>query len=90
MAAKTRCIDAVLTHIVGYNIARIPMVYHALTHRKSRFAADLDGLSIVHIEQDGRIRPLSLDEVPRLDFKKPRHWRRAAVPVAGDQETGKR
>lgn len=72
-------IDAVLTRIVGYNIARIPVVYHALTHRRSRFAADLGSLSIVHAEPNGQVRPLSLDQVPRLDFKKPKHWRRAAV-----------
>jgi hypothetical protein len=72
-------IDAVLTHVAGYNIARIPMVYHALTHRKSRFAADLDSLSVAHAEPDGHVKPLSLDQVPRLDFKKPKHWRRAAA-----------
>jgi len=74
------CIDAVLTHVVGYNIARIPMVYHALTHRKSRFAGDLDSLSVVQVEKNGETKSLSLDQVPRLDFRKPRHWRRAAVP----------
>jgi hypothetical protein len=74
------CIDAVLTHVVGYNIARIPMVYHTLTHRKSRFAIDFDCLSVVHVEKNGETKSLSLDHVPCLDFRKPRHWRRAAVP----------
>ena len=73
-------IDAVLTHVVGYNVARIPMVYHALTHRKSRFAAGLDSLRVIRVEQNGEVTPLSIDQVPHLDFKKPRHWRRAAVP----------
>jgi hypothetical protein len=73
-------IDAVLARVIGYNLSRIPMVYHALTHRKSRFAGDLGALSVVHIEQNGGIGPRTLDQVPRLDFKKPRHWRRAAVP----------
>ncbi|MBN1508289.1 MAG: DUF362 domain-containing protein [Sedimentisphaerales bacterium] len=74
------CIDAILTHVAGYNIARIPMVYHALTHRRSRFAGDLDSLRVVHADRDGQVKSLSLDQVPRLDFRKPRHWRRAAVP----------
>jgi hypothetical protein len=90
MGENPACIDAVLTRIVGYNIARIPMVYHALTHRKSRFAADLDSLSVVHAGQEGQTQPLSIDQVPRLDFRKPKHWRRAAVHLEGDQETSKR
>ncbi len=81
------CIDAVLARIVGYNIARVPMVYHALTHRKSRFAADLAGLSVVRMEREGRTRSMSVGEVPQMDFRKPRHWRRAAARVARHQET---
>ena len=75
------CIDAVLTRIIGYNLSRIPMVYHALTHRKSRFATDIAELKVVNTGQNGETKPLSLDQVTRLDFEKPKHWRRAAIPA---------
>jgi uncharacterized protein (DUF362 family) len=74
------CLDAVLTHLMGYNLARIPTVYHALTHRKSRFAVeDIRALDVTYVEANGEYSSVSLDRMPRLDFRKPRYWTRAAV-----------
>jgi uncharacterized protein (DUF362 family) len=74
------CIDAVLAHLMGYNLARIPTVYHALTHRKSRFAVeDIRALDVTYVKANGERSSLFMDQIPRLHFQKPRYWRRAAV-----------
>lgn len=75
------CIDAVAAYSMGYNLSRVPMVYHALTHRKSRFAvADLHDVQAVRVDKDGRVHSCSIDQLDRLDFRKPKYWRRAAAP----------
>lgn len=75
------CVDAVLTHLMGYNLSRIPVVYHALTHRQSRFALDSRRASdVTYVKANGERSSLPLEQMPRLDFRKPRCWRRAAVP----------
>jgi len=75
------CIDAVAAHLMGYNISRIPMVYHALTHRKSQFSiADIGALGAAWVDENGSVRSGPIAQLPRLDFRKPRYWRRAATP----------
>ncbi len=75
------CVDAVAAHAMGYNLSRVPMVYHALTHRKSRFSlADLHDLEAVRVDPAGRAQSCSIDQLDRLDFRKPKYWRRAATP----------
>jgi uncharacterized protein (DUF362 family) len=75
------CVDAVAAHLMGYNMSRIPMVYHALTHRKSRFSiADISALETTRVDENGSVRSGSIDRLPRLDFRKPKYWRRAATP----------
>jgi uncharacterized protein (DUF362 family) len=74
------CIDAVLAHVMGYNLARIPTVYHALIHRKSRFAVeDIQALDIEYVKGNGERSLVRMNQIPRLDFQKPRYWRRAAI-----------
>jgi uncharacterized protein (DUF362 family) len=76
------CLDGVLAHLMGYNLSRVPLVYHALTHRKSRFAgAGLGDLRVVRAEQDGRVEVLPVAQIGCLGFRKPQYWRRAAVPA---------
>lgn len=73
-------IDAVLAHLMGYNLSRIPVIYHALTHRRSRFATDGGGAPAVsYVKANGEKSTLALEQMPCLDFRKPRYWRRAAV-----------
>jgi hypothetical protein len=75
------CVDAVLARVIGYNLSRVPMIYHALTHRKSQFAvSDVREVIVTQVKENGAIERLSIDRVPSLDFRKPRYWRRAAVP----------
>ncbi len=75
------CIDAVLAHLMGYNLSRVPTVYHALTHRNSRFAvSDSGDLDVIRVGDDGTTRRLATAEIPNLNFRKPKYWRRAATP----------
>lgn len=75
------CVDAVAAHLMGYNLSRIPMVYHALTHRKSRFSiADLHALETICVQENGDVSSGRITRLPRLDFRKPTYWRRAASP----------
>ena len=79
--ANPACVDAVAAHSMGYNVSRIPMVYHALTHRRSRFSIpDLGALEAVCVDENGDVQSGRIDRLPRLDFRKPRYWRRAATP----------
>jgi uncharacterized protein (DUF362 family) len=73
------CVDAVLAHTMGYNISRIPMVYHALTHRRSRFSvADVQAVEVTRTDENGQVQTGPIDQLPRLEFSKPKYWRRAA------------
>lgn len=73
------CIDAVLGRLMGYNISRLPLVYHALTHKKSRFnGPDLRDIKITFIDENGNNSLISFDQLPNLHFKKPKNWVRAS------------
>jgi uncharacterized protein (DUF362 family) len=70
-------VDAALGALMGYNVSRVPTVYNAIYHRKSRFGGPyLENFS-VHLSEDGRSRLLPLYELPNLGFVTPEHWKRA-------------
>jgi len=72
-------VDAVLARLMGYNISRVPTIYHAIYHRKSQFAGPyLDNFK-VHLWEDSRMKLLSFHDLPNLGFVKPEHWKRAAL-----------
>lgn len=71
-------VDAVMAKFMGYSIARVPTVYHALNHRCSRFAgASLDQLAITKVSAEGHPQRIAFADLPNLGFIKPRHWQRA-------------
>jgi uncharacterized protein (DUF362 family) len=71
-------VDAALARLMGYNISRIPTVYHALYHRRSQFGgASLDAVN-THWCEAGAVKSLDFDTLPNLRFLKPEHWQRAA------------
>ena len=71
-------VDAVLATLMGYNIARVPTIYHAIYHRKSQFGGPyLDSLQ-VHFTENGKFKIIPFFDLPNLDFTKPEHWKRAA------------
>ncbi|MBM3269625.1 MAG: DUF362 domain-containing protein [Candidatus Sericytochromatia bacterium] len=70
-------VDAVAARVLGYNISRIPTVYQALYHRRSRFAGPYLEDYEVNLGGDWKGQ-VGFREVPVLDFIKPKHWRRAA------------
>jgi hypothetical protein len=56
----------------------VPTVYHALNHRRSRFAGpDVRRWGPTRVAADGTREPVAFDALPDLDFIKPRHWERA-------------
>jgi hypothetical protein len=74
-------VDAVLGRVMGYNVARIPTAYNAIYHRKSRFSGpDLEAFKAT-MWRDGRPTVVPFDELPNLEFVKPKHWTRADVPA---------
>ncbi|MEW5804550.1 MAG: DUF362 domain-containing protein, partial [bacterium] len=75
-------VDAVLARLMGYNISRIPMVYHALTHRRSKLAASDIKDFVVDILEGGKLEPLPINQLPPIGFKKPAYWRRASIPLS--------
>jgi uncharacterized protein (DUF362 family) len=71
-------VDAVLANLMGYNISRVPTIYHAIYHRKSRFGGPyLDNLK-VHFATTCNFKMVPFFDLPNLNFAKPEHWKRAA------------
>lgn len=69
-------IDAVMAKLMGYNISRIPTVYHAIYHRKSLFAGpDLQNYSIQSAKDSGSTETIAFCDLPNLQFEKPYYWR---------------
>lgn len=72
-------IDAVLGRLMGYNISRLPVVYYALTHKKSKFSGpDICDIKITFIDENGKNSSLPFCQLPNLHFKKPKNWTRAS------------
>jgi len=71
-------VDAVLGRLMGYNISRVPTVYHAIYHRKSQFSGPYLENVNVQLWEDDRIKVVPFHDLPNLDFVKPEHWTRAA------------
>ncbi|GIW66819.1 MAG: hypothetical protein KatS3mg095_0717 [Candidatus Parcubacteria bacterium] len=70
-------VDAVIAKLMGYTVARIPAVYNAIYHRKSKFyAGDLRETKIDWVE-NGVKQILAFENLPNLQFKKPYYWRGA-------------
>jgi len=71
-------VDAVIAKLMGYNLARVPTVYHAVYHRKSKFGGlGVEEMPIHFIDSSGAVHRGSWKEVPNLRFRPPRHWKRA-------------
>jgi hypothetical protein len=75
-------IDAVLGRLIGYNVSRIPTVFHAVYHRRSRFGGlALDRIPIRLLEGAGRAAALDWRDISTLSFQPPRNWERAVCPT---------
>jgi len=75
-------VDAALAKMMGYNVARIPIVYHAIYNRKSRLAGPLLDQWHVHLAQgDVPVQTTPFAQLPNLSFKKPYYWRRAETRI---------
>ena len=73
-------VDAVIAKIMGYNISRIPTVYNAIYNRRSKFGgAFLSDFKIVSLLSGGEPQVTNFDDLPNLNFTKPKYWRRADV-----------
>ncbi|HUI06871.1 MAG TPA: DUF362 domain-containing protein [Verrucomicrobiae bacterium] len=71
-------IDATMARLMGYNVSRVPTVYEAVYHRKSRFAGPyLEEFDIACRDADGAKRMVRFVDLPNLRFVKPQHWKRA-------------
>ena len=72
-------VDAVLARLIGYNISRVPTVYHAIYHRKSRFSGPYLENFKAHLREDGISKIVPFGELPNLGFVPPLHWKRATT-----------
>ena len=71
-------VDAVIAKLMGYVLARVPTVYHAVYHRKSKFGGPgVEETPMHFIDPSGAVHRGSWKEVPNLRFRPPRHWQRA-------------
>ena len=71
-------VDATLATLMGYNISRVPTIYHAIYHRKSKFGGPYLEDFRVHLAQNGSIQSVPLYDLMNLGFVTPEHWKRAA------------
>ncbi len=70
--------DAVMGHIMGYNLSRVPTVYHAIYHRRSKFAENFLEDIFVHVIEEGKeMQTLPFEDLPKYSFVKPRYWKSA-------------
>jgi uncharacterized protein (DUF362 family) len=77
-------IDAVIAKMMGYNIARLPMIYHAINHRRSCFGDKaLEEMEIISMDEGRQRKMIGFCELPDLDFRKPFYWRGAAAKAKG-------
>ena len=82
-------VDAAIARLLGYSIARVPSVYHALTHHRSIFAgATPDAIPLrLATTADGPLTPATLRDLPAMAFAPPRNWRRALAHPSGERST---
>lgn len=76
-------IDAVMGKLMGYNVARIPTVYHAIYNRKSKFGGQpMELLDIRCLLNGSRVKVVPFDSLPNFQFRKPTYWKRAETVPA--------
>ncbi len=75
-------VDAVLGKLMGYNLSRVPTVYHAIYHRKSRLAGPpLEDFRVRCAFKAGAGESVPFARLPNLNFVKPRYWKRAETAL---------
>jgi hypothetical protein len=73
-------VDAVMTRLMGYSVARVPTVYHALSNRRSRFAGpELRDWSVTWTGNGQQPQKVDFRRLPDAGFVKPKFWKRACV-----------
>jgi uncharacterized protein (DUF362 family) len=74
-------VDAVAAKTMGYNISRVPTLYNAIYHRKSKFSGpDPLDYSVTCVNRDGKPEQAPFDGLQVHSFTKPRAWKRAESP----------
>lgn len=74
-------VDAAIAKLMGYTVARVPTVYHAVYHRKSKFGTQFPETATVHlVNENGESRNLLCRDLQSLGFTPPANWRRAIRP----------
>ncbi len=81
-------VDAAIARLIGHNISRVPTVYHAIHHRKSRFGGPYLEDFQVSLWEEGRAKVISFFDLPNLGFVKPRHWKSAELGGIDAGHTG--
>jgi uncharacterized protein (DUF362 family) len=72
-------VDAVIARLMGYNLSRVPTVYHALHHRRSKFAGPcLADLPMWNVDAAAGTTRTQWDNLENMRFRLPRNWTRAA------------
>ena len=75
-------IDAVIAKLLGYNVSRIPTVFNAIYDRRSKFAGPfLSDFKVVSMLNTAAPEQVAFDELPNLNFRKPKFWQHAEVKV---------
>lgn len=67
-------VDMAVAKMMGYCIEKIPTIYHALNHRRSKFfIISPENFETIFIEE-GKPTKKKIDDLPNLDFQKPKFW----------------
>jgi uncharacterized protein (DUF362 family) len=71
-------VDSVIAALVGYNISRIPTVFHAIYDLRSGFAGPaLLQFAVTLLSETGIAEKIRFDMLANLNFQKPKFWKHA-------------
>lgn len=60
--------------LMGYNVFKIPTVYHAIYHRESKFGTISLGELKVHSMKNRKLQVIGFNDLESLQFDLPRYW----------------
>ncbi|MCE5267801.1 MAG: DUF362 domain-containing protein [Planctomycetaceae bacterium] len=72
-------VDAAIGRLMGYNVARIPIVHHAVYDRRSKFAGPCLEAAPVCVTGETPPQRLASSALESLAFVPPEHWERCAI-----------
>lgn len=70
-------VDAIAAKMMGYTLSRIPTVYNAIYHRKSKFFKNYPEDLTINFTDGNTKKEINFSQIPEFNFKKPFFWKGA-------------